>query len=125
MATNSLPSDALVVRGGECNVNPMKRNAQNHEAKNPGIYALSGWCVPGLDADATARHAREQGESYLPQHSMRTITVGDLEAEGFAVVPDEPPPGHVAIMLSSPLSTTELERLHGMFGPIIANPVAL
>lgn len=117
------PPDALVVRGGECAVKYMRINAERHHTKH-GVYALSAWCVPGLDADATARHARDQGEHYMRQVSMRAITVEDLVLMGFAVVRDEPPPGHIAIMLSSPLSEEELVTLNAIFGPIIDNPVA-
>jgi hypothetical protein len=119
-----LPDDAVVVRGGQGKAEDMKKNAEAHEKANPGEYALSGFCVPGLGADDTARFAREQGDFYMPQPTMRAITVGALAREGFSVRKDEPPPGHVAIMLSSPLVDAEIEQLSGMFGPIVDNPVA-
>ncbi len=112
------------MRGGECKVIDMTKNAKNHEKKHPGEFALSGFCVPGLDPDETAVFAREQGDQYLPQPKIRAITVGELRDAGFAVQKAEPPPGHVAIMMSAPLSDEELTMLEGMLGPCLVNPVA-
>jgi hypothetical protein len=93
--------------------------------RDEGLYAVSMWSLPGLDA---ADIAREVGTEELPHGQIRASTVGRLRAAGFEVVRSEPvpgrAPGHVDVILARPLTEEAADALRAEFDPGQPNPVA-
>lgn len=61
-----------------------------------GVYALSVYSTPGLDADEIARRVP------LPHSKIRESTVGRLRSRGYDVVSSPGPPGHADLKLPDP-----------------------
>ena len=99
----------------------LKRAAEAHYRQH-GVYALSMYSRPDLTA---AEIAQVVGGEALPHQQMRASTVGRLRGNGFEVVPSEPPPAHVDVLLQGPLTEEVAAALVATFNPPEPNPVAL
>lgn len=54
----------------------------------------------------------------IPHPVFRSARIGTLRRAGFAVhLTDEEIPGHCTVVVPSPLTTEDLERLDSIFGP--------
>lgn len=124
--TGHLPDDAIVIRGGTMKLNDLMTGVEVYEATYPGWYGLSFWSWPELTADAIARRVRTRR---LPQTSMRlstaarvrNITGTDGQLMLFVQTFD---PGHYTLVLPSPPTVDDYERVTAAFDPPGRNPVA-
>jgi hypothetical protein len=120
-AAQWLPDDAVVVRSGEMKLRDYINAVLNHYRKYQE-YALTVWCLPGLDAHEVAH---ELGTDYLPHGKFMETTVGRVRAAGFELMlsPKEQgyPEGHCDLFCEP--SEEDWQRLRPLFGEPMTNPV--
>lgn len=113
-----LPEDAVVVRGGLMDRDLTISNAHD-EFKESGIYGLSVWSVPELDAADIIRLARSHGSIYLPHAKFRQSTIGRLRP--YALHQDIPE-GHYLLKLPTPPADSDWDALERAFDSPEASP---
>jgi hypothetical protein len=94
-----------------------------------GHYGLSVWSAAGCTAAQIVQLARSYDDPegtpprrYLPHGHIRTSTVGQLRALGFALRPDSPP-GHYFLTLPTPPSDADHAALQRAFSDAEPTPV--
>jgi hypothetical protein len=117
-----LPDGACVVRGGVMTRKLLARSAER-SAREGGSYAISVWADAGLDANAIARAARDQGEGYLPHRDMQTSSAGALRSLGYELM-QTGPTGHYSLTFPARPTDEELDELMAAFDAPRPNPVA-
>jgi hypothetical protein len=117
MVEVELPDEAYVVRYGEMmRETDLAYAALRHSLQYGGEYALSVNTIPGATPDEIA------GAGRRPNKRFCYTTVGELRKAGFAVNPNCGPDGHTNIVLPSPPSSDDLNRLVACFTGTGDNP---
>lgn len=120
-AADRLPGDAVVIRSGEMKLGDFLKTLERHYVKY-AEYALSVFCVPGLDAYQTAYAV---GTSALPHGKFMETTVETIAAAGYDIKPSptwrKEPEGHCDLFCEP--SEEEWLRVRSLFGEPMINPV--
>jgi hypothetical protein len=111
----TLPDDALVVRGGVMEPRVMQVGAETHY-EDCGEFAISVASLPDASIEDITRMA------LLANNQIRVSTVGRIRACGYEVVPSEPPPAHADLKLPNPPTDDDWETLRSIFDDPIPNP---
>lgn len=116
-----LPKNAVVVRSGELKLSDFLKSLERHYFKYTE-YALSVFCIPGLDAHQIA-HA--VGTDSLPHGKFMETRVETICAAGYEIKPSpawhEQPEGHCDLFCDP--SEDEWEEVRSLFGDLMVNPV--
>jgi hypothetical protein len=122
----TLPGEAIVVRGGEINsVIKLIEDALDffafleHRGEEP-CYGISVCSLPDCTAHEIARVA---GTRHLPQTRMRVSTVGALTEAGYEVVPSGYT-GHATLIFPGLPTDDDWTNLQHLFSAPEDNPVA-
>lgn len=122
----TLPSEALVVRGGELN-SPIKliEDAMDffaflEQRGEEPCYGISVCSLPDCTAHGIARSV---GTARLPQARMRVSTVGALLEGGYQVVPSGYK-GHATLIFPQLPTDDDWDNLQQLFSGPEDNPVA-
>jgi hypothetical protein len=115
-ASDALPDDALVLRGGHMQPDTLETNALT-EYDASGRYALSVFSAPGLDREQLARVAAQ------PRGQVRLSTVGRIRTAGYEIVRSENiAPAHADLILPNPPTDADYEAVIAAFDPPVPNP---
>ena len=102
----SIPDEALVVRGGRNQPEDLRRGARTHPS---GVTGVSVECAEGLSVEALA--------AVIPHGQVGVTTVGAIRAAGGDVVRTSGrSPHHATLVGLSP------EAASGLLTPALANP---
>jgi hypothetical protein len=120
-----LSDDAVVIRGGEMKRNTLMLSARKYEAIHPGEHGLTFWSWPDMTAEEIALRV---GRRVLMHAQLRKCTVGRIR--GMAVSDGRPldlvrtgqQDGHYTLILPSPPTNEDLDRLGQLFDPPQPNP---
>lgn len=115
MADNELSDSAIVIRGGT-NARKVVQQQAEDEFEASGIYAISVGADEKLSLDDLAMANKR------PNSVIRKSLVGRLRAAGFEVTPPKGKKRHANLILPSPPTDTDWERLDMAFDPPEPNP---
>lgn len=106
----SLPGDAVVVRGGYMRNKSLRISATVHfEASGGTEWAWSLWCAPGKTADEIA------AEADFDNDVIRESTVERIRDAGFEVESDTTSDDHCKVKLEGPPADADCKRLRDAF----------
>jgi hypothetical protein len=124
---SDLPDDAVIVRGGIMAHESLTISAKRHFQEH-GVYALSFWSYPGMDAceiaEEVGRVAEAHGITLLPNPQIRQSTAGALRGLGYRVGPGGGLRGHITLALDSLPDETEWAEFVAVFREAEINPIA-
>lgn len=114
---DALPNEAFVVRYGAA----MRREdlayaSLKHSLQHGGVFAVSVHTIPEEEPDEIAARGRRPNRRYC------FTTVGEIRAAGFEVSPRVSTDGHTNVILPSPPTSDDLERLASCFSGTGVNP---
>jgi hypothetical protein len=119
-----MPSDdSVVVRGGSMTLEGL-RERLDEDFEADGVYDISVWTFPDMDAEEIALRVREADPdcNHLPHNRMQSASVGDIRALGLEVLLTEPPPDHHSIRFPARPADNQLEDLMAVFDEPRHNP---